>query len=129
MRTLPLLSDPASPGRARKRSRLLRAVIGVWLGVHGFVIAAAPIADAMTVHAESVVAHWEDAQDTNCPPVHDPSACQLCQVVSATFAEGLSGRVASARVVLAAEPLPGAVGLGASSVQRGAPHSRGPPRG
>jgi len=119
--------DPATPARARKRSRVLRALIGAWLAVHGFVIAAAPIADSMAVHAESVVAHWEDAQDTSCPPQHDASACQLCQVVSATFAEGIWDRVASVGLVRVAEPVPGDVGLEASSAQRGAPRSRGPP--
>lgn len=111
------------------RSRLVRVLIGAFLAVHGFVIAVAPIADAMAGHADGVVAHWEDAQDTSCPPQHDQSACQLCQVVSASFGGASSERVGPARLARAEAPLPRDAGLGAyPSALRGSPHPRGPPR-
>jgi hypothetical protein len=53
----------------------------VWLGLYILIAAVVPVADAGAPHAD-VVAHWEDASDTSCPPQHDASACQLCQLVT-----------------------------------------------
>lgn len=108
----------------------MRVVIGAWLAVHAFVIAAAPVADAMAGHAEAVVAHWEDSQDTSCPPQHDPSACHLCQVVTGTFGETISDRAGPARLARAGVALPRDAGEGAPpSALLGSPAPRGPPRG
>ncbi len=48
--------------------------------VQAMVAFALPVADAASVHAP-VVAHWEDASDTACPPQHDQSTCATCQLV------------------------------------------------
>jgi hypothetical protein len=104
-------------------------VIGAWLAVHAFVIAAAPLADAMAGHAEAVVAHWEDAQDTSCPPQHDQSACQLCQVVTGAFGDTISERDEPVRLARAAGPLARDAGPhAAASALIGSPDPRGPPR-
>lgn len=113
---------------ARGRSRFLRLIIGSWLAVHAFVIAAAPVADALTEHSDAIVAHWEDAQDTTCPPQHDLEVCQLCQVVSATFGGKVAPGFIPARLTLATAPTPFDDGLGAHPLAlRGSPHPRGPP--
>jgi hypothetical protein len=114
--------------RAARRRGFARLVLGVWLAIHGVVVAGAPAADAMLGHAESVVAHWEDAQDTSCPPLHDPATCQLCQQVSTGFTDDLAGRHASVPVVRRAEILPRELQVGAcDSAIRGASDPRGPP--
>ncbi len=119
-------------GRRRNalgRSGVLRVVIGAWLAVHAFVIAAAPVADAMAGHAEAVVAHWEDAQETSCPPQHDQSACQLCQVVTGSFGGTISEREAPVRLArVAGPPARDAGPHAAESALIGSPDPRGPPR-
>lgn len=114
--------------RALRRGGFARLVIGVWLAVHGFVVAAAPLADAMAGHVESVVAHWEDAQDTSCPPQHDAATCQLCQQLNTSITDDLADRAAPVSVVRAAEVLPREQGKRANEAAlRGAPDPRGPP--
>lgn len=106
----------------------MRALIGAWLAVHVVVIAAAPIADAVTDRSGAMVVHWEDSQDTSCPPQHDPEVCQLCQVVSTTFGCPGTPDWVSARLRLAATPPPTDDGLDAQPLAlRGSPHPRGPP--
>ncbi len=118
------------PLRAPSRTGLARAVVGAWLAVHGFVVAAAPVADALAGHTESVVAHWEDAQDQSCPPLHDPATCQLCQQVTSALSDGPVDRVAPAVVVRQAAVGPQEPGLGAApAVLPGGASPRGPPRG
>lgn len=75
---------PAAPRRrpAHGRGALARLLAGLWLVVHAAVVGGAPILDAGVEHGQ-VVAHWEDASDTSCPPRHDASACPLCQIASA----------------------------------------------
>jgi hypothetical protein len=114
--------------RAMAPSGVARVVLGLWLAIHTVVIAAAPTADAVLGHADRVVAHWEDAQDTSCPPLHDPATCQLCQQVSACFGADASGPASPAEIVRTASVLPRALGLhGRTTVHRGAGSPRGPP--
>lgn len=128
VKTQRLLIRAGWTGSARGRSRLLRTVIGVTLAIHGFVIAAAPVADALSEHADSIVAHWEDAQDTRCPPQHDASACQLCRVISATSGETVPERGAAARVVSVTDMILRDASLGSrANALGGSPRPRGPP--
>lgn len=116
------------PWRALGRGTAARIVVGLWLAVHAAVAIAAPVADGMLGHGEPVIAHWEDAQDTSCPPQHDPATCQLCQQIVTSLNDGPADRVAPVPVVRAAEVLPRALGLGAyETARRGAPDPRGPP--
>jgi hypothetical protein len=71
-------SSQRRPGALRSAG-MRRLVAAVWLVLYALVAVAIPIADAAATHAP-VVAHWEDGSDSTCPPRHDPSACQLCQV-------------------------------------------------
>ncbi len=79
MATHPLsrLKDP------RRRGLLARVLVGGWLLLQIGLVAAVPVVDARVGHADQVVAHWEDASDTSCPPLHDTAVCQLCQQVVA----------------------------------------------
>lgn len=114
--------------RALGRAGLARVVVGAWLAVHGFAVTMAPVADAVAGHAESVVAHWEDAQDTSCPPLHDPATCQLCQQIGTSLSDGPAARVAPVAIVRSAALPPHSDGLGAcEAALRGAPDPRGPP--
>ena len=112
----------------RGRSRIVRALMGVWLAIHVAIVAAAPIADAKADHAERIVAHWEDGQQRNCPPLHDPSACQLCQVVSATFGGTAGASLAPVCLVSVVATLPrGHETVALAAALRGSPAPRGPP--
>ncbi|MCE9602607.1 MAG: hypothetical protein K8S21_10420 [Gemmatimonadetes bacterium] len=112
----------------RGRSRFARALMGAWLAVQVLVVAAVPIADAQADHTERIVAHWDDAQERNCPPLHDPSACRLCQVVSATFGGPAGPALAPVRLVAVAAPLPDERGISAlAAALRASPRPRGPP--
>jgi hypothetical protein len=116
------------PPRTNWRGGLARAVVGVWLAIHGLVAVAVPVADGMLGHGDPVIAHWEDAQDTSCPPQHDPATCQLCQQIITSLNDGPVERVAPVTVVRAAVVLPLDLGLGAyETARRGAPDPRGPP--
>lgn len=128
MLPIPLARTLSRTQRALRRGRFARLVVGVWLAVHAVVVAAAPVTDAMAGHVESVVAHWEDAQDTSCPPLHDPATCQLCQHLNTSITDELADRAASVKVVRAAEVLPRGQGKRANEAAlRGAPDPRGPP--
>jgi hypothetical protein len=48
---------------------------------HLLIVAAVPIADAHMGHTAEIVAHWEDAEQSNCPASHTAGDCQLCQVL------------------------------------------------
>ncbi len=123
-----LLRTPLRTPPALTRIGVVRVVVGVWLAIHTTVVAAAPIADARLGHAERVVAHWEDAQDTSCPPLHDPATCQLCSQVSAAFAHAAADRVAPIEVVRAAAVCAPEPGHGAPrDLRPGAASPRGPP--
>lgn len=102
---------------------------GLWLGVFGFVVGGLPVADAMVGHATSVAAHWEDSGDRDCPPQHDLTGCQLCQVhASARRTEGAPLIVPVAVELTAA--LPESILLAAIDAdQGGIPAPRGPPVG
>jgi hypothetical protein len=116
------------PQRTNWRGGLARALVGVWLAIHGLVAVAMPVADGMLGHGDPVIAHWEDAQDTSCPPQHDPATCQLCQQIITALNDGPVDRVAPVTVVRAAGVLPLGLGLGAyETARRGAPDPRGPP--
>ena len=107
---------------------MVRALVGVWLAFHTAVIAAAPIADALTDRAGAIVAHWDDVGQRNCPPLHDSAVCGICQAVSATFGGAVVPGLAPARLVLAEVAPPESVGSAAHVVSlRGSPEPRGPP--
>ncbi|MEX2180808.1 MAG: hypothetical protein WD771_02090 [Gemmatimonadaceae bacterium] len=80
--------------RVPRRGRCARVIAGLWLLAHVGVVAAVPVIDARAGHADRVVAHWEDANDTSCPAQHDLAACQLCQQVVA------AGKVTGATTAL-----------------------------
>lgn len=102
--------------------------MGAWLAVHVLVLAVAPIADAQAEHAERIVAHWEDAQERSCPPLHDPAVCQLCQVVSATFGGTAGVALAPTSLVSVAAPRPrDREHVARAAALRGSPAPRGPP--
>lgn len=123
-----LLASLQRTRRALRHAGLARVVIGAWLAVHGFAVAAAPLADALAGHAESVVAHWEDAQDDTCPPLHDPATCQLCQQIGTSLLAGASASEGQAPVARVAGIPPRDAGLGAYAADRGVtPDPRGPP--
>jgi hypothetical protein len=106
----------------------MRALMGAWLALHVLVVAAAPLADAQADRAERIIAHWEDAQERDCPPLHDPSACQLCQVVSATFGGTAGAALAPIHLVHVAVPLPrDREYVALAAALRGSPAPRGPP--
>lgn len=77
------LLEPTHPRASRRGGLASRALAAAWLAVYMLVAMALPIADARADHGESVIAHWEDANDTRCPPQHDLSECQLCQTIGA----------------------------------------------
>jgi hypothetical protein len=77
---------PLGPIRlAFGRGVLSRVVTGLWLATYLLVVGAVPVVDARDGHGV-VVSHWEDANDTSCPPQHDASACQLCQLIGGSGA-------------------------------------------
>jgi hypothetical protein len=61
------------------RGLLARVMAGVLLVLQVFVVGAVPVLDAATDHADKVVVHIEDAQQSDCPASHDAEDCQLCQ--------------------------------------------------
>lgn len=65
------------------RGPLARLLVGLWLVLHVFTVAAAPVADGFVDHGEEVVVHIEDVDGGQCPPAHS-EACDLCQ-----FSHGL----------------------------------------
>ena len=68
-------------GPALQRGTLARLFAGLWMVVHLLIVAAVPIADAHMGHTDEVVAHWEDAEQSDCPASHPVGDCQLCQVL------------------------------------------------
>lgn len=64
---------------APRRRGLARALAGVWVLLHLLLVAGAPVLDAAVGHADRVVAHWEDADGSDCPASHGADQCQLCQ--------------------------------------------------
>jgi hypothetical protein len=104
-----------------------RAMAGLWLMVYALVAVAVPVADATASHAP-VVAHWEDATDSSCPPRHDASVCQVCQANAAAGSLPAASPAPLAPVALATAA--GVVPDRAGDVpepERGTPPSRGPP--
>jgi hypothetical protein len=49
--------------------------------VHLLVVAAIPVADAFAGHTDEIVAHWEDAERSDCPAEHPAGDCQICQLL------------------------------------------------
>lgn len=66
---------------AFRRGPLARLLAGLWVVVHLLVVAAVPVADAFAGHADEIVAHWEDAEQSDCPAEHAAGDCQLCQLL------------------------------------------------
>lgn len=101
----------------------------MWLAVFGVATIGLPVADALAGHASDVVAHWEDADDRDCPPQHDVSACQVCQANGAARrcdAQGVGPVPATGLRTQAPES---ALLGDTRSVRRGSPTTRGPPLG
>jgi len=68
-------------GPAFRRGPLARVLAGLWMVLHLAVVAAVPVADAYVGHTDEIVAHWEDAERSDCPASHPAGDCQLCQVL------------------------------------------------
>jgi hypothetical protein len=92
-----------------------RVLATIWLFTYAALVAGVPILDAATDHSDRVVAHWEDANDSSCPPLHDPGACLLCQQV------GAGGRIPAERQLVVARRA--ATGTPSPDTQRRAPRS------
>jgi hypothetical protein len=106
-----------------------RVLAGIWLVVFGFVVGGLPVVDALLGHAPSVAAHWENSGDRDCPPQHDATACQLCQVHAAARRSAGAPLVVPVAVAFSV-PVPETILLAAiDSDQRGIPDPRGPPVG
>ncbi len=103
---------------------MVRAVVGAWLALHGLTIAILPVLDAATVHGE-VVAHVEDGSGSGCPPVHGPSDCAICKVISTPMVA--SAAVQPLPTITASEELGGALSAAVSAARSSGPSSRGPP--
>lgn len=114
-----------SRGEGRKVG-MRKALAALWLVVYAFVAVAVPVAEATASHAP-VVAHWEDANDSSCPPRHDASTCQLCQAgAAAGLLPAESAKVPPLEVpqeAPAAQPSLADV----PAPERGTPPPRGPP--
>lgn len=97
--------SPAAPlPRSRPaRGPLARLLVGLWLALHVFTVAAAPVLDGLADHGKDVVLHIEDVDGGHCPPDHS-DVCDLCQ-----FSHGLRA-IAS-----------GPAGLGLPAVERRSP--------
>jgi len=76
------------------RGALARVLAGLWLVLHVFVVAAAPVADGLVDHGDAVVVHMEDADGGQCPASHGPEACDLCQL-----AQGMRGLAGQAKAL------------------------------
>ena len=85
---------------------LARVLVGLWLVLHVFVVAGAPVADGLVDHADAVVVHMEDADGGPCSSSHGPEACDLCQLAHGM--RGLAGQAKelTAPVVARAATLP-----------------------
>ena len=119
-----LLRRPRRLGRVD----VARLVLGTWLAVHAVVVAGVPVADALAGHGRPMVAHWEDAQDTSCPPQHDPETCQLCQQLTTALVVASTEPDAPAAVVRQGTRFPGDPGTArCDDGLRGFAVSRGPP--
>lgn len=77
-----------TPSPRHLRGALARALAGLWLVLHVFMVAGLPVADGLTDHRDAVVVHVEDTDGGDCPSPHDES-CDLCQ-----FAHGMRALVA-----------------------------------
>lgn len=93
---MPPSAAPASPSRPA-RGPLARLLVGLWLVLHVFTVAALPVVDGFVDHGDAVVAHIEDVGGGNCPPNH-AGACDLCH-----FTQGL--RAVTARATSGALPV------------------------
>lgn len=108
---------------------MARALGGLWLAIYLLIGTAAPVLDARADHSDRVVAHWEDAGESNCPISHADSACRICQLLTGgralpTVTEALRDVTGSAGVAIG-EPDAEAPRL----VLRGGLTSRAPPLG
>lgn len=79
---LPAQSPSRPAAIASGRGPLARVLTGLWMALHLLVVAAVPLADAQTLHADEVVAHWE-SEGAECPTSHGADDCQLCQLLVA----------------------------------------------
>lgn len=109
-----------------RNTGMRKALAALWLVVYALVAVAVPVAEATASHAP-VEAHWEDANDSSCPPRHDASTCQLCQAGGASgLLPGRGFRLPGAEPPARAEH-PAPLRVDAPAPPRGTPPSRAPP--
>ena len=77
----PDLSIRSSASSWTRRAEAVRHGARLWLILYALLVVAVPALDASNGHVERTEAHWQDAGDTSCPPLHDPAICQLCQLL------------------------------------------------
>jgi hypothetical protein len=112
--------------RASGRGTMARLTVGLWLGLYALVVAVVPVVDAGVGHG-AVVAHWEDASDTTCPPQHDASACQLCQLITGPGRENPGRAVVAVPASDETRPAAAVSARAPAAVAVGVPSSRAPP--
>ncbi len=86
------------------RSAMKRFAATLLMLAYAAIQVAIPVLDAQTNHAERIVAHWQDASETNCPPLHDPAVCQVCQQMGQAGWVALSGPLLPPSYAGATEP-------------------------
>jgi hypothetical protein len=74
-------SQLTSRSLAFRRGPFARVLAGLWMVVYLVVVTAVPVADAYVGHGDEIVAHWEDAEQSNCPASHAAGECQVCQIL------------------------------------------------
>lgn len=111
MERLLIPSMPSTPAALRsqlsapRRRGWARAMTGVWMVLHLFLVAAAPAVDAGVGHTEQVLAHWEDSDGGDCPTSHGAEECQICHLVVKARAQA-SNSVATAIPATADQQVP-----------------------
>lgn len=108
------------------RGAISRVVTGLWMALYLLVVGVVPVIDARDGHGD-VVAHWEDANDTSCPPQHDASACQLCQLIGGSGAPAADPQHFPPCQARERSPVPGARTRGPAALAAAGPSTRAPP--
>lgn len=98
-------NHPSRPFSARRQSGWVRALAPLVVALHLFLAVAVPVLDAQAAHADRVVVHIEDAQQSDCPASHTTEDCQLCQLLTSTRF-GASTALAPLPPALQASPRP-----------------------
>jgi len=108
-------------------SALARVIAAAWLVVYAAIGVGFPVLDAQTDHSDRVVAHWEDASDTDCPPTHDPAVCQVCQQITAASKAPADRAIGESDAARSTEPPLDAQRRPLRSVAAAIPSTRAPP--